>query len=402
MTKTTGARPKTLVIHIGDHKTGTTTIQNALAADCVQLHDATLVYPAPLNHNYLMGHIRAFEKGTQPPEPKNGQFTLPDLAEHIRASSADYVVISGEVFENLAPELLHRVIETYFRSSADRIRVLAYVRPHAQRILSSYAEQIKIGWFRDGMRKFYEVNLKSGRFHYAPRLRRLKELFGADFVLRPMIRSQLRNGSVLEDFAHVAFDGRPYAVEEFEAENQSVTVRELALLHFLQGQFQDKDAWLRHTIGWELARRLERLRTPADSKVRKLVMARELARDAAIAYAQDAAAVDAEFFDSEPLLQDALQTMVAQASPTEQSLDPSQFFSPEHLRNLTVMAGIVHDMLLTRESWPAYFHRHRLKDIERHRLARLGLDENGDPLEEGATDPVPADAGAGRTGSEKD
>ncbi|OED47226.1 hypothetical protein AB838_16530 [Rhodobacteraceae bacterium (ex Bugula neritina AB1)] len=371
-----GKQLKTLVFHIGDHKTGTTTIQNALAAGGVRLTEAELLYPAPLNHNYLMGHIRAFEKGTEPPETKKGQYPLPELAEYIRASSADYVVISGEVFENLAPELLHQVIETYFRGCADRIRVLCYVRPHAQRILSSYAEQVKIGWFRDGMRSFYEINRNSRRFHYAPRLRKLKALFGDELTLRLMMRSQLRNGSVLEDFAHTAFDGQPCEVEEFEAENQAVTVRELALLHFLQGQFQDRDAWLRHTLGWEMVRRLERLRSPADRKVRKLAMPRALARDVSATYAEDAAAVDAEFFGGAGLLQEALAVMEDQAPVAEQSLDPHHFFSPEHLRNLTAMAQIIHDMLKTRENWPAYFHRHRIAGLEQHR-AEL----NGEALE---------------------
>lgn len=367
---------KTLVFHIGDHKTGTTTIQNALAAGCVTIEGAELLYPAPLNHNYLMGQIRAFEKGTEPPEPRKNQFSLPDLAAHIRESDADYVVISAEVFENLDPELLHQVIETFFRDCADRIHVVAYVRPHAQRILSSYAEQVKIGWFREGMRDFYQQNLNSGRFHFAPRFEKLRDLFGDDFTLRPMIRSELHNGSVLEDFAHVAFDGRACSVEEFEAENQSVTVRELALLHFLQGQFQDRDPWLRHTIGWEMVRRLERLRTDADKRVRKLVMARDLALDVQQTYGEDAALMDAAFFDGRALMAGALQTMVEKSAPTEQVLDPSQFFSPEHLRNLTVMAGIIHDMLKTRESWPTYFHRHRIRAIQEHR-ARL----HGEPLD---------------------
>jgi hypothetical protein len=367
---------KTLVIHIGDHKTGTTTIQNALAAGCVEIKDATLFYPAVLNHNYLMGHIRAFEKGTEPPEPRKNQFSLPDLAEHIRQSDADYVVISAEVFENLDPELLHRVVDTYFCECADRIRVVAYVRPHAQRILSSYAEQVKIGWFRGGMRDFYQQNLTSGRFHFAPRFKKLKALFGADFILRPMIREELQNGSVLEDFAHVAFDGRSYKVEEFEAENQSVTVRELALLYFLQGLFQDRDPWLRHTIGWEMVRRLERSRTPADKRVRKLVMSRDLACDVQDTYREDAVHMDAEFFDGRPLMMNAMQAMIDKSVSKEQVLDPNQFFSPEHLRNLTVMAGIIHDMLKTRESWPTYFHRHRIRAIQEHR-ARL----HGEPLD---------------------
>lgn len=402
MTKTTGARPKTLVIHIGDHKTGTTTIQNALAVGTINLHDAELLYPAKLNHNYLTGFITSYRRGTPLPKHLEGRDGLVEVAQKIAESSADYAVISAEAFENIPAPDFHDLVETFFRGCADRIHIVAYVRPHAQRILSSYAEQIKIGWFRGSMREFFDHNLEIGRFHYMERFAQWRELFGDDFTLRPMIRSELHNGSVLDDFAHVAFDGRPCTVEEFEPENQAVTVRELALLYFLQGQFQDHDPWLRHTLGWELARQLDRSRGESEAKVRKLVMSRDLAEAATAAYSEDARLMDDAFFDGRPLLQNALGEMEKKAAPRAPSLDPGQFFSPEHLRNLTVMAKIIEGMLERQGRWPSYFHSHRLKDIERHRLARLGLDENGDPLEEGATDPIPADAGAGRTGSEKD
>lgn len=380
MSNKTGTRPKTLVIHIGDHKTGTTTIQNALAVGTVNLQDAELLYPAKMNHNYLTGFITSHRKGTPLPRHLEGRDGLVEVAQQIAASSADYAVISAEAFENIPAPEFHDLVETFFRGCADRIHIVAYVRPHAQRVLSSYAEQVKIGWFRGSMEEFFSHNLEIRRFHYMERFRQWRELFGADFTLRPMIRSELRNGSVLDDFAHVAFDGRPCTVEEFEPENQAVTLRELALLYFLQGQFQDHDPWLRHTLGWEITRQLDRSRGDSEAKVRKLVMSQDLARAATAAYSEDAQQMDEAFFDGRPLLQNALLEMENKAAPRSPSLDPSAFFSPEHLRNLTVMTKIIAGMLERQGRWPSYFHSHRLKDIERHRLARLGLDEDGNPL----------------------
>ncbi|WP_254658606.1 hypothetical protein [Phaeobacter inhibens] len=390
MSDKTGARPKTLVIHIGDHKTGTTTIQNALAVGSIQLHDAKLLYPAKMNHNYLTGFITSYRKGTPLPKHLEDRDGLTEVAAQIAASDADYAVLSAEAFENIPAPEFHDLVETFFRGCADRIHIVAYVRPHAQRILSSYAEQIKIGWYRGSMQEFFDHNLQNGRFHYAPRFAQWRELFGDEFTLRPMIRKELKNGSVLDDFAEVAFDGRPCTVEEFEPENQAMTVRELALMYFLQGQFQEQDPWLRHTLGWELSRQLDRSRGDSEAKVRKLVMARDLAEAATAAYRCDAEVMDATFFEGRPLMQTALRDMEKQSAPCAPSLDPSQFFSPEHLRNLTVMAKIIEGMLERQGKWPSYFHSHRIKDIERHKNARLGLDENGDPLEPEADAEMPA------------
>mgnify|MGYP000498255412 CR=1 FL=1 len=46
-------RPKTLVFHIGDHKTGSTSIQYAFAADRVALENRSVLYPARINSNRL-------------------------------------------------------------------------------------------------------------------------------------------------------------------------------------------------------------------------------------------------------------------------------------------------------------------------------------------------------------
>ncbi|MEX0301882.1 MAG: hypothetical protein AB3N24_05615, partial [Leisingera sp.] len=293
------------------------------------------------------------------------------LAERIRASDADYAVISGEVFENVPAARFRAVVDRYFRGCAERIRIVAYVRPHAQRILSSYAEQIKIGWFRGSMQEFYAHNLERGRFHYAPRFAAWREQFGADFTLRPMIRSELRAGSVLEDFAHTAFDGRRFEIDEMPAENQSLGLRELALLHFLQGQFQDQGKWLRHTLGWELARRIGKLPQPGGGGGQKLQMARSLAEAAAEAYAQDAAEMDQAFFDGRQLLQTALTDMQARAADAPQSLDAAAYFSAEELRNLTVMAGLVHDMLEVKHPWAARLHRNRITDLQAARQGEM-------------------------------
>lgn len=395
MTKTTGARPKTLVIHIGDHKTGTTTIQNALAADCVRIAGAKLLYPAKLNHNYLMGHITADKRGEPAPQAKPGQLGLAALSERIRNAAADYVVLSAEVFENVPAPRFKELVEQYFSSSADRIRIVAYVRPHAQRILSSYAEQIKIGWFRGSMQDFFEHNWESKRFHFASRFHKWSECFGEDFVLRPMIRKELESESVLADFAHVAFDGLPYEVDNFPSENQSLGLRELALLNFLQEQYQDKPKWLRHTLGWEIARRIGTLAQPGAVKPMKLAMDRALADRIALSYEMDARAVDDRFFDERPLLQEALVDMQGRAVSAPQSLTASDYFDDEQLRNLTILTELIHDMLDVKHPWPAYFHRHRIEDVRRFKARKTRSASL-------ATDPVPADADAGRTGSEKD
>lgn len=356
---------RVLVFHIGDHKTGTTSLQNALAAGLIRPDGAKLRYPAPLNHNYLMGQIRAHMDKRAPPELKARQHSFDALAEKVRSNGPGYTVISGEVFENVPATAFAEIVDKHFAGCADEIRVVAYVRPHAQRLLSSYAEQIKIGWFTGSIEEFFAQNLKSKRFLYAPRFAAWRDAFGSSFMLRPMVRSALRGGSVLEDFAHTAFDGRRCEVRGTDLVNESLGLQDLALLKFLQATFQDKEKWLRHTLGWEFSRRLGQLRPEEDASKERLEMPAPLLACIREAYAADAAAVDAAFFPGQTWLADAFDGIPTCAEM--QSLDAADHFTPQTQRQLLVLAAVIHDMLDHKGGWAAYLHRHRLEDVARLR-----------------------------------
>lgn len=355
-------KTKTLIIHIGDHKTGTTSIQNALAGGYLTIEGAELLYPARLNHNYLSGYIRAPQQGRQASQNLGPEA----LAEQISQSSADYVVLSGEVFENIPAPVFYEMVERHFCSVVDHVRVLAYVRPHASRLLSSFGEQIKIGWFRKDMQTFFENNRQSGRFHYAPRFKQWRELFGEDFCLRPMIRSELKGGSVLEDFSEVAFDGLPCQIRELPVENKALDLRGLMFVKHAHAAFLDSNRWLRHTLGWELARRLSQYGETGLGET--LQMDLPLAHQIVETYAADAAEMDRVFFKGRSLLTEELTSAPDKAIATAQSVDPKDYFTPEELRNIAVLSAVIADMLDVKHKWPAYFHRHRIRDVQAQSL----------------------------------
>ncbi|MFZ0097191.1 MAG: hypothetical protein WAK98_01800, partial [Gemmobacter sp.] len=49
-----------LLFHIGHHKTGSTSIQYALATGKVKLDGGTILYPGKLTHNYLRRHFDTY------------------------------------------------------------------------------------------------------------------------------------------------------------------------------------------------------------------------------------------------------------------------------------------------------------------------------------------------------
>ena len=74
---------KVLIFHIGDHKTGSTAIQLALAQNRVSLQGKSLFYPAELNDNVLKSHCIAYADVSQPIQRKKAARLLRQLADQV-------------------------------------------------------------------------------------------------------------------------------------------------------------------------------------------------------------------------------------------------------------------------------------------------------------------------------
>lgn len=94
-------RPRRLVIHIGDHKTGSTSVQYAFAQKAVTLEGQTVFYPTKLSHNYLRKPVKALAAEAPPkkraaaeyfpePELRSLQLTASLVAELLQTPSIDW------------------------------------------------------------------------------------------------------------------------------------------------------------------------------------------------------------------------------------------------------------------------------------------------------------------------
>lgn len=367
-----GPRRTRLIFHIGDRKTGSTSIQLAFAQGLITLPGHSLFYPAKLASNPMGDLFTTYGKATNPAKREAAAEPLRKLANRIRKRGADFTVISAEAFEGVSPLHFRRVIDDIFADAADEIRVIGYVRPHAARLLSTYAERTKVGLPRaldNTMEDFVSLREDKQEFFYLPRFGDWRAQFGDAFTLRPMIRKELRNGSVVEDFLHVAFDGRPFTVVEDDPTNESLCLEDLMRLKVLQQRMQSASRDLRLKLGWEFARILSML-PPAPIRT-KLRLHRSLAESIRTTYLEDARAMDRTFFDGVPLLETELQKAAAEAPEAPQSNNPADHLSPSEMRALDVYSILVMELLETEEvNWSAFLHRKRLEDVRAVQDAR--------------------------------
>ncbi|CUH89365.1 hypothetical protein PH5382_03311 [Phaeobacter sp. CECT 5382] len=365
---------KTLVFHIGDHKTGSTSIQLAFAQHRVVLQGHSLFYPAKLAMNALGGQFTAYGQAKTEQERRATAQPLEKLVQRIQQSDADFVLISAEDFEGVPVALFHEIVETFFAKVVDEIRIIGYVRPHAARIISSFAERTKIGiptTLTNDLAGFAARRKSAKEFIYLPRFAAWRDHFADKFILRPMIRSQLHQGSVVDDFLHHAFGGIPFTVADSPSKtaqaNESLCLEDLMRLKVMQGHLAVKPN-IRLKVGWEFARLVSHMPPPPTRT--KIQLHRSLARDIRASYMKDARSLDQAFFGGAPLMENELHDAVKTARTRPQSTAPSDYLCASELRSLELLSGMVKG-LLEKEgvNWPAFLHRKRIRDVEQARIS---------------------------------
>ena len=362
---------KTLIFHIGDHKTGSTSIQLAFAKQLINLQGHSVFYPAKLARNVLGEQCLKYGRAETPEARQTAAKPIAKLAQRVRDSQEEFTLISAEAFETVPAALLREVIDTFFADTADEIRIFCYVRPHAARIASSFAERTKAGvpkTLKTNLEGFAQRRKEVEEFIYLPRFAALREHFGGAFTLRPMIRSQLHQGDVVSDFVHHAFGGIPFTITGDSEANESLCLEDLMRLKVLQAHLKAPQD-LRLKIGWEFSRLSGQLPPPAQRT--KLQLHKSLAEDIRTTYLADARNMDREFFGGEPLLENELHTAVKKAIPAPQSTAPADYLSGSELRSLELMSGMIAGLLEEPGvNWSAFLHAKRVRDVELARQAR--------------------------------
>jgi len=367
------ARPrKRLVFHIGDHKTGSTSVQTAFASASIRVKGQTPFFPTKLSHNWLREHCQAYAALNKPKAKAKAINTFKNLGASIRESEAEFCLISGESLEGIPAAVMKEIIDRFFAHAADEIRVIAYVRPHAGRFTSGFTERVKTGLpnaLKRNLDSFFTFAYSNGAFLYAPRFQAWRDQFGTDFILRPMVRDQLYKESVVEDFILHAFDTRNFDILGKADANESLCLEDLMRLKVLQLRiFKTSTPQLRHAVGWEFARLIARM-PPPETRT-KLRLHKSLAKQVHSAYLEDARTMDREFFDGQPLLESDLERAVKTAPAEALSMEPADHLSATDMRSLEVMASMIDGLLRNKDvSWVPFLRANRIRDIKALRAA---------------------------------
>jgi len=336
-----------VVFHIGDSKTGSTSIQRTLALGAATSAEVSLLYPLLRTHAHHAVALSLYDPAHMAERARHWRW----VAERLAGSDADVAVISAELFENVAPATLAEAIAEFLPEHLATARFVAYVRPHAERVLSAWTQQVKTGTTLRDLEGFHRHSSRRGRFLYAPRFEAWRAAFGARFVLRPMIRAELAGGDVVRDFCEVVFAGAPFELTLPPPANEALCLEDLALLNALQQRLRERlgQDMLRKALGGRLAQLLQA--APPRSRQTRPQLHRSLAIEIAETYGADAAALDASFFAGQapagPMTR-ALEAAIARALPEPLPFDPSRLLTPAEARLARCLEALVVEMVAER------------------------------------------------------
>jgi len=218
---------RTAVLHIGMHKTGSTSVQNALRGyDDGSVFYATFEEP---NHsiriftafrtNFEDYHVWKSQGLSRAEISKKRDVYRQNLSRMLQRRDRDRIVISGEDIGNLTIPEKHALLE-FFDRHGWTVNVVCYVREPTHYAASVFQEGVK---HRDrSIPNLY-------RPHYKSRLSGfLSELPKHAVCVRPFEPSQLKDGDVVSDFCARA--GIYGAVAKELRSNQSMSFNAARLL----------------------------------------------------------------------------------------------------------------------------------------------------------------------------
>ena len=186
---------KKLILHIGRHKTGTSSLQRFLNINRDGLKSFGIYYPisgtAPIAHHYIARYFnrRANERFSEDEREKHTQ-AFRNLMHEV-ANRSETVLLSSEGFQNCNPKSLARGIE------ADFVQIFVYIREQVEYLISAYQQKVHATNYTGSLEEFSEGFL----VNYDVFLRRWEEVFGkSNMKVRIYSRTTLKNSDIVSDF----------------------------------------------------------------------------------------------------------------------------------------------------------------------------------------------------------
>ncbi|MEM8617396.1 MAG: hypothetical protein AAGF20_10725 [Pseudomonadota bacterium] len=219
--------PRTLLLHIGFHKCGSTTLQHYLAAHRDALEAQGVFYvKSGADAPGFKTHLKLAPSQSGHADLWRG------VCQEVLAAPEDSVsVLSFEGLNRFDAATYRELLGPLFDAGVT-VRILAYVRDHFSAIASNFVQSAKKGKKQD-LTRFFEQETLKGNFFVAPKYADFSEVFGEENVaFRIFDRRRLYGNDIVRDVLMLLSWLRGQVIEKqpFQNQNVSIGVKTLAMV----------------------------------------------------------------------------------------------------------------------------------------------------------------------------
>lgn len=188
---------KKVILHIGRHKTGTSSLQKSLSENTELLKKNGFVYPTE-NFCQGYGHHKLANALCRGNTKNKSNFELKELLEglsrvlsNIEVGQSETLVLSSEAFQNCDPKLIRQ----FFDDSEFEVNVVCYLREQIGYIASAYNQKVHATEYHQSVDTFYaDFNAD-----YTDFVENWVKFFPSS-RFRVFDKVFLENGDILDDF----------------------------------------------------------------------------------------------------------------------------------------------------------------------------------------------------------
>ncbi len=235
---------KKIYLHVGTFKTGTTTIQNFLSHNSIQLNEKEITFPNPIiypsmeAHHELAAWANDFKEGfsalslfnitnrkqKQKFDSKVEQYYKKELKNSLRNSTS--ILLSSEYIFDLPKDGVEK-IKNLLLNDQREIKIVIYLRRVDLLLISTYKHHILTGILKENTPVF---TVYSPLLGFREKLEEFIEIFGKkNLVIRIFDKTRFINGHLIDDFLSILrIDGSN--LENVPYENEALSSLEMRVL----------------------------------------------------------------------------------------------------------------------------------------------------------------------------
>lgn len=192
-------REKTVYLHVGYHKTGTTSIQNTLSKNASSLENLGFFYyqDADYSQKWFKNHTLALSirkiKHPLIPLDEKPEIVWGRFVEAADRSKAATIIVSSEVF-------MEGVDKAYIKNCLRKfqVNIIFYVREQSDWIDSLYTEEVKHG-YKKLVHEYFE-DTKNKKFNYYDEIESWADIFGKERIIVRDYNEVIKSHGLLNDF----------------------------------------------------------------------------------------------------------------------------------------------------------------------------------------------------------